>query len=442
MRLLSQFRTSKQLGWRNCASVVVHRIGLRTGFYQFLLPSHCCPEPQMIAGPAYPANFQSEPWFEISSEACFSDADILLSGLASWFSNEVHEIGFPRIGFMIRFRYRFADGSHHWSRCKPFVAADIKRCWELSRWGWAPLLARAWRLSGDSRYFDALNAWILSWCQANPVNAGCNWLCGQEASIRLLHALQSWQLIDGLVSPNPNPERAAFVFVHLQRIAATVRYAQAQDNNHWVSEAAALFIGGEWLATTASTHVEVGRRWATAGRRALELSVDRLVLRDGSFSQHSLVYHRLVLDTLSLVELWCRWLDLKPFSERFYERCHAALVWFESMVDPISGDGPNLGSNDGAFCFQLHSQPYRDFRPTLQLASVLFRGNTALPPGPGMSHCIGWGCWAIPALFKFSRLRRLRRSPSSRMVVTAFFAPPPHLGFVALAKLPLSSCSC
>ena len=42
------------------------------------------------------------------------------------------------------------------------------------------------------------------------------------------------------------------------------------------------------------------------------------------------------------------------------------------MVDPLSGDGPNLGSNDGAFCYQLHSQPYRDFRPTLQLASVLF----------------------------------------------------------------------
>ena len=52
------------------------------------------------------------------------------------------------------------------------------------------------------------------------------------------------------------------------------------------------------------------------------------------------------------------------------------------MVDPLSGDGPNLGSNDGAFCYGLHSQPYRDFRPTLQLASILFQGHPALSDGP------------------------------------------------------------
>ena len=53
-----------------------------------------------------------------------------------------------------------------------------------------------------------------------------------------------------------------------------------------------------------------------------------------------------------------------------------------ALVDPISGGGPNLGSNDGAFCYQLHSQTYRDFRPTLQLASVLFEGKPAFPAGP------------------------------------------------------------
>ena len=53
-----------------------------------------------------------------------------------------------------------------------------------------------------------------------------------------------------------------------------------------------------------------------------------------------------------------------------------------AIVDPLSGDGPNLGSNDGALCYGLHNQPYRDFRPTLQLASVFFQGHPALPSGP------------------------------------------------------------
>ena len=125
----------------------------------------------------------------------------------------------------------------------------------------------------------------------------------------------------------------------------------------------------------------------------------RLVMPDGSFAQHSLTYHRLLLDTLVQVECWRRWLHLETLSERFSNRCSAATAWLSAMVDPISGDGPNLGSNDGAFCYQLHSQPYRDFRPTLQLASVLFQCQKALPPGPWDEplHWLGMVSDGIPA---------------------------------------------
>ena len=386
VKLLSHLRTSKQLGWRNCAAVVAHRVALRAGLYQRHLPIDRCAVPEALA-PNHCKRlvpFGSEPWYVASQEACLTAADALPAGRATWFSYEAHEIGSPPDWFLDPASgQRFPDGRQHWSRCKPFSAADIKRCWELSRWGWAPLLARAWRLSGDSRYLDGLNAWSQSRCQANPVNGGSNWLCGQEASMRLLHALQAWQLSDapGPI-PTPTPERLIFVASHLQRIAATERYAQAQDNNHWTSEAAALFIGGSWLVAYASSDTTDARRWAQAGRRALDRSVGRLVMPDGSFAQHSLTYHRLLLDTLAQVELWRRWLDLEPFSERFYSRCCAATSWLIAMVDYLSGDGPNLGSNDGAFCYGLHSQPYRDFRPTLQLAAVIFQGLPALPAGP------------------------------------------------------------
>ena len=329
------------------------------------------------------------PPFEFASQPCLASAslltraDALLAGSTTWFSNQVHQIDSPPNWFFDPSSdHLFPNGSQHWSRCKPFALVDIKRCWELSRWGWAPLLARAWRLSGESRYLDGLNAWVRSWCCFNPVNGGTNWLCGQEVSMRLLHALQSWQLIDGPDQfPCHTPDRASFVFAHLQRIAATEHYAQAQDNNHWISEAAAMFIGGGWLIASASCYAQAGRQWVKTGRLALERSVGRLIMPDGSFAQHSLTYHRLLLDTLSQVELWRRWLGLATFSEGFSRRCRQASAWMTCMLDPISGDGPNLGSNDGAFCYQLHSQSYRDFRPTMQLASLLFQGQPALPSG-------------------------------------------------------------
>ena len=384
MKLLSQLRTSKQLGWRNCAAVVLHRLALRTGMYERQLPLGLCPIPEPLSGQPQPIPFSGDSWLETSHDVCLAAADALLAGTAIWFSHESYAVGSPPDWFLDPSSgQRFQNGLQHWTRCRPFAGADVKRCWELSRWGWAQLLIRAWRITGNPRYRVGFNSWSESWCTANPVNGGYNWLCGQEASIRLIHALQAWQLADAPAQlPHLSPNRVAFVEAHLHRIAATKNYAQAQDNNHWTSEAAAMFIAGSWLASSTGANSASSRRWASEGRRALESSIARLVLADGSFAQHSLTYHRLLLDTLSQVELWRRWLDLPHFSILFRERCCAATHWFAALLDPISGDGPNLGSNDGAFCYQLHSQSYRDFRPTLQLASVLFTGLPCLAPGP------------------------------------------------------------
>ena len=240
MKLLSQLRTSKLLGWRNCAAVASHRISLWSGLLERKLLIGFCPFPERINCQPQQVFFAADGWSVISRDRCLAAADALLAGTFTWFSHESHTIGSPPDWFLDPSSgHHFPDGALHWSYCRPFAGADIKRCWELSRWGWAPLLIRAWRLSGDHRYRDGFNSWCQSWCQANPVNGGSNWLCGQEASIRLLHALQAWQLADAPPQlPDPSPQRMAFVSSHLQRIAATKRYAQAQDNNHWTGPTA------------------------------------------------------------------------------------------------------------------------------------------------------------------------------------------------------------
>ncbi|HZJ02165.1 MAG TPA: alginate lyase family protein, partial [Thermoleophilia bacterium] len=231
------------------------------------------------------------------------------------------------------------------------------------------LLAQAFRLSGDRRYLSTLNSWYADWVTSNPPNQGPNWKCGQETSLRLLNALLTWELL----APDALPPRFLFEFVrqHCRRIEATLLYGIAQDNNHGVSEAAGLFVGGGWLRRY-SAESRPARRWERKGRRTLEERVEKLVLEDGTFSQYSTNYHRLLLDLLSLAEHFRRRFGAAAFSALFYRRTCLATDWLFEFTDEISGDAPNLGANDGALLFDLSHLGYREFRPSIQRASAFF----------------------------------------------------------------------
>jgi hypothetical protein len=242
---------------------------------------------------------------------------------------------------------------------------DVKGVWELSRFDWVLGFAREYR-EGNVASLARLEAWLEDWARANPPYCGPNWKCGQEASIRVMHlAMASVTL--GQVE-KPQSALLQLVEIHLQRIAPTILYAIAQDNNHGTSEAAALFIGGSWLLKHG---VSAGEGWQRKGRKWLENRARRLIENDGSFSQYSVNYHRVMLDTFSIVEVWRKHLGLSVFSDHYYAKAAAATEWLWAILQP-GGDAPNLGANDGARLLPLAATDYRDFRPSVQLASALF----------------------------------------------------------------------
>lgn len=251
---------------------------------------------------------------------------------------------------------------------------DIKGIWEVSRFNW--LLAMAQRAAlGDAAELARLNYWLKDWVEANPPYYGVNWKCGQEVSIRIMHLALAALVLDQ--TNRPLPGLFALIRLHLRRIAPTIGYAIGQANNHGTSEAAALFIGGSWLGG------REGARWARMGQRWLEDRAQALITQDGTFSQYSLVYHRVMLDSYALAECWRRMLGLPAFSPALYERLRAATLWLQAMTIMENGDVPNIGANDGARLLPLTDTDYRDFRPSLQLASALFAGARAIE-APGV----------------------------------------------------------
>jgi hypothetical protein len=376
-RLRLLLPTLWRLGPGAVAHVAAYRLACVSGIYRYWLPLRHWSEageffsPTTAAPPAL-----SQP----SREVVVNRAERLLTGELDYFSWTPKNIGNPPDWFLDPFSGSRLSHGGHWSTLDEFSAGDIKNVWEASRFEWVPLLARAWRLTGDDRYLEALNNWLLDWVSRNPANTGPNWKCGQEASIRLINLLLAARLLD--THGKPSQVFVGLVAIHCARIMPTIRYAVAQNNNHGTSEAAALFIGGAWLlALTGRAPLKDARRWRDAGRRWLEDRVTTLVAADGSFSQYSVNYHRVLIDTLCQVELWREELKERPFSDKYAARCRAAVEWFAALIDAGSGNAPNLGANDGALLYNLSSASYRDFRPTVQLASVLFLGGRVYDSG-------------------------------------------------------------
>lgn len=281
---------------------------------------------------------------------------------------------------------RVASPERGWWQIPDFDPAvgDIKLIWELSRMDWVLAFAQRVR-QGNAAALDQLNDWLADWCAHNPPYRGPNWKCGQEASLRVMQLAMA-ALVLGQVR-TPAPALRDLVELHLQRIAPTVQYAMAQDNNHGTSEAAALFIGGSWLAALGVTE---GERWQRMGRRWLENRAARLIGPQGSFSQYSLNYHRVMLDTFCMAEVWRKHMALPAFTERWQSRALAATQWLRHMVNPFNGDGPNVGANDGARLLQLADTPYRDHRPSVQLAMALFAGQRAYSADGAWNHTLSW----------------------------------------------------
>lgn len=351
-------KTVYKLGVINLFRILIYKIFVKTGFFSL---SYF--KVKFISGDFFLDNkitYKSLPsnlnWI---NNHCYFGKVIPCIALPDWHSN--------------CFNQAVVKNDEYWYKIKDFSdgLGDIKGVWEASRFDWVVCFSQAVR-NGNREQLSKLNQWLDDWALKNPTSFGANWKCGQEASIRVMNLALGCMILDQ--TAHTSVKLLSFIKAHLRRISPTILYAVAQDNNHGTSEAAALYIGGSWLVLNG--HNE-GYRWQKQGLKWLENRADRLIENDGSFSQYSVNYHRVMLDTYSLVEVWRRKLQLPRFSDHLTTKLKAAAIWLYYFTDEESGDAPNIGANDGARLIPLSGTDYRDFKPSVQLANVLFNNQVA-----------------------------------------------------------------
>ena len=262
-------RTYVQLGFANVVTVFFYRLIIRLRRVQRIMDV-----PRK--GSTMESLFRNSVFSEsknIFSTTVIKEADNLIKGTFCCFSHPSYFYGTPPDWFLNPFNQkRYYPKDRHWFVLGDFDCdiGDIKCIWEVSRFDWVLVLVRAYCQSGKQEYLSKVNNWIGDWYEQNPPYKGPNWKCGQEVGIRMMQVLMAASILGQ--DKKPTTDLIHFIQEHAARIAPTIRYAIAQDNNHGTSEAAALFVAGSWLLTLDSEQVDnkQARCWQKKGRKWLE----------------------------------------------------------------------------------------------------------------------------------------------------------------------------
>ncbi|PKN99051.1 MAG: hypothetical protein CVU42_09290 [Chloroflexi bacterium HGW-Chloroflexi-4] len=319
--------------------------------------------------PITPFNPQLQQLLEKDRIRIFMSADEIISGWYQPFGGEKTPLSFATgVASFV-----------HWSEVGDQInGRDIKWLWEPARFTWVYDLAKAWLLTKEDHYPKFFWQKFTEFVQANPVNSAPNWSSAQEIAMRMIAWLMAYQVFKDsqATTAEHTSQLVTALWQHASRIPSTLGYARSQNNNHLLSEALGMVIAGSLFGGKSSR----AHDWLKLGLTTFDQAILKQVEKDGTYSQHSANYHRLMLHLALIYRVYAKHLSI-DIPQKILDRLASSTNWLGAQLDPISGRLPNLGHNDGSLLFPQGSVDYRDYRPTLQAASLAFTGQACLPSG-------------------------------------------------------------
>jgi hypothetical protein len=218
--------------------------------------------------------------------------------------------------------------------------SDVKCPWELSRLQFAPVVGKAYALTGDRKYKSVLQALLSDWVLSNPVGMGVNWTLAMEAALRAISLCLTMELL----WPFADDEQGWLdlltesLWKHLLFIEAHNEFSYLTRSNHYLSN----IVG---LATLAAylDGPEMSQRRGKYGRK-VQQEIQVQTYPDGGDIEASTGYHAMVAQMFLhsfVVQKRC---GLK-IDEAFERRLNLMLHWISTMTDQ-AGKLPHIGDCD------------------------------------------------------------------------------------------------
>lgn len=421
-RITRTYWTAKAVGWDNLSRRILQALRVKSGWLGRKL------KPENFSNAAYSEQLrQPVDWPAVARRMPFTlPAQESLQKIAddnAWRFRVENVVDKARAGEFMYFSHWFAkpdDFNHdpvndvhwpvgkHWVRGDTLGGTDIKLLWEPSRFSTAYFLGRHYLRTGDAAAAELFWKLVDAWTEQNPPQLTRNWSCGQEASFRMMAVL--FGAVCTLNSPAATQERldraAMLAWRTAKQVSININYARSQGNNHAVSEAVGLITAGAVF----NENFAQAEQWLRDGLSIMSAELARQVMDDGSYLQHSMSYHRLVMDDL----LWTLGI-LKACGISapavLREKFEKMTLWLAEMTDAATGRVPNYGPNDGAKILPLSCCDYLDYRPTVQAAWYALYGKDRYAAG----------CWDEKKLWLFGE-ESLRAEKDEAELSSAFVA--------------------
>ncbi|MBN2565242.1 MAG: alginate lyase family protein, partial [Candidatus Eisenbacteria bacterium] len=303
---------------------------------------------------------------DVPVEVVVRAADGILDGRISAFGRTTIETG-PEVDWLVD-----PVSGEHWPLAfwadvdyrRDRALGDPRYVWEVNRHHHLVTLARAYALTGESRYADRIWRDMVSWLNANPPLFGINWASPLEIAIRLI----SWAMAVDIVGADGAREGdagAVIASVALQatHLSGNLSIYASSRNNHLIGEAAGLLVVGAKFPFLRSADT-----FARRGQSVFQREVAAQVTSDGVDREQALHYQSFVLEfaAVALTAVGCLGTSFAPEFRRGIE-CMCA---FMSAVSGSAGVPPSVGDADGGRVYELSERHERQAMEAMSAASV------------------------------------------------------------------------
>ena len=355
-----------------------------------------------------------------------SIADNAIEGKIKGFSSIEMDYGQPINWHLNPITGKTVDSNKKWFNIPDFdsVIGDIKGVWEISRFSHLFYFIRAYMLTKDKKYYIAFSNQIKDWIKNNEYSYGPNFKCGQEATLRMINVLITYESFKyyNLTSVDDEKNVKKIVETSYKKVLSNFFYAhKCIKNNHTLSEITGLIIGA-WCS---NDHKKLKKAY-----RLLNKEIDNQFFDDGGYVQYSFNYQRFAFQ---IIEFALSITDKTGYDIEIQnkDKLKKSVLQLYQLQDE-SGILPNYGSNDGALIFPLHTCDYLNYKPTLNSLHVQLTDNRLYEYGDYDEELLWFNCTDRDSLpiesikrqdikFSDSGLYSLRSNNSHMMIILQNF---------------------